>query len=601
MKDKNKLHPQLRAMLANLRARRGFDARAYVDAKVRLLNDYCARSGLTAVVWGNSGGVDSAVVTALVAEAMKQPGSPIKRAVAVLLPYFIKEGTTNQSEATTRGREVSEHFGAECHLVDLSGSHVAMQAALDSSLGTKSDAWAAGQLVTYLRTPALFQTATLVRMQGYPSMVLGTCNRDEGSYIGYFGKAGDYMADMHLISDAHKSEVYAVARLLGVPASVLDAAPTGDIYDGRTDRQLIGAPYDFLELYELYLCVDDQVKAQLLGEVDNPDARREFGYFGEVMQTLNRQNAHKYLGGCPAVHLDVLERAVPGGWRPEHESAPEPKVNVRKLIKPFSMNKRLVSSLRAGEASTRRAALEGFGDTASLVHGVLSRDEVAALVSELDRRAWAPANQNGKAATFDATTEKVGSYRATTCNEDFAAALWQRLVPNLPVLRFADKSGPTTDWGNYPVWRAVGVSPVMRFIKYTEGGLLVPHYDAPFDYHDGKRTLMSLVLYLTDNTRAEGGATRFIRDPQFGMPLDERNLDDWTRYAKPEDVLLRVKPRAGSALVFDHRLLHDSEPLLGGVKIIMRTDIIFERCGLPRRAKVTVSRPLGMPEQSATA
>ena len=134
------LHPEVRELLSTLRGRRGFNAEKYVLAKTQLLNRYLKQSGLKSVVVGVSGGIDSALVLALVARAAKEPNSPIENIVAALLPYFITEGTTNQLEATQRGREVAEFYGAECALVDLSASHVAMKQAADGALSMTGDA-----------------------------------------------------------------------------------------------------------------------------------------------------------------------------------------------------------------------------------------------------------------------------------------------------------------------------------------------------------------------------------------------------------------------------------------------------------------------------
>jgi hypothetical protein len=163
--------------------------------------------------------------------------------------------------------------------------------------------------------------------------------------------------------------------------------------------------------------------------------------------------------------------------------------------------------------------------------------------------------------------------------------------------------------------------------------LLVPHYDAPYDYEDGRRTLRSVVLYLgrrndhqglcvrspippapapasalaltsrqrrhkqliawgeaVDTStprkthhlfvrgRVRGGATRFLIDPQAHLSYAERDFSDWTRLARADEVLAAVEGVAGDALIFNHRILHDSEPLVGaGTKTIIRSDIIFER------------------------
>ena len=59
-------------------------------------------------------------------------------------------------------------------------------------------------------------------------MVMGTGNHDEDGYLGYFCKAGDGVVDVQLIADLHKSEVFKVGALLGVPQSILSSPPSAD-------------------------------------------------------------------------------------------------------------------------------------------------------------------------------------------------------------------------------------------------------------------------------------------------------------------------------------------------------------------------------------
>jgi hypothetical protein len=87
----------------------------------------------------------------------------------------------------------------------------------------------------------------------------------------------------------------------------------------------------------------------------------------------------------------------------------------------------------------------------------------------------------------------IGSYRATAYDEEIAQLLWDRLAPSLPGFRTMNDY-TATDWNDHPVWRPVGINPMLRFIRYEKGGALVPHYDAGFDFKDGRRhTLMSVV------------------------------------------------------------------------------------------------------------
>ena len=591
------LDPELARLLERLRRRRGFVAGQCVQAKVSLLNSYARESGLRACVVGVSGGVDSAVTLALASRAAREPGSPLRRIVAALMPMFVAEGATNQEVALARGRAVAERFGVEAVTVDLSPGHVAVKRAVDDALAVSGGPWAAGQLVSYLRSPALYYLTSLLAQQGAPAVLLGTTNRDEGGYIGFFGKASDGMVDIQLISDLHKSEVYELARQLGVPGGVIAATPAGDVFDGRTDEQMIGASYDFIELYTLHLALGDAAeRARREGEL-GPAARRQFQELRARLEALHGYNAHKYLGGSPAIHLDAYERAVPGGWT-EGPAAPVQAAAAAggAWVGEFAVSRATLERLeRARDVAPVREDLRDLGDSGFMVHGLLTPDERRALRDELADQTWVPVGRDGMQRGFDPRRDVTGSYRATSHEPAIAGLLWERLAGRIPMLRTMQGDTPT-DWDGSRVWRAVGVNPLLRFIRYERGGLLVPHHDAPYEAPDGGRTLMSVLVYLSDDIGADdGGATRLLIDPQRNRPLDERDYSDWSA-PEPSDssrVLVRVLPRGGSALILDHRVLHDAEVLAGErPKLLLRTDLLFRRCGLATRAPGPARSPL---------
>jgi len=575
------LHVQLNATLADLRARRGFDAGRCVQAKVALLGRYFRRSSLTTAVVGVSGGVDSAVVLGLLTRAARAADSSVARVVAVLAPYGdIPQGVSNQAIATERGRAAARAFGAECIEVDLSRIHAAAKAAIEAATGVTGGAWADGQLVSNLRTPSLYQVITLLTQAGSPGVLVGTTTRDEGSYIGYFGKASDGLCDIQLISDLHKSEVYALARELGVPPEIVQAAPTGDIWDGRTDLELIGVPFAAVELYTQMLCLAEDER-EALAAAWGAEARAEFAGWAARIEQLHRENAHKYHGSSPAAHFDVYERAVPGGWRAERSSV---RADVGAFVQRVEINSTLIESLchDSPPAKVTREELPGHGESAFVVHGVLAESECAALRAELETHEWAPVGIDGRRAGFDPATAQVGSWRLSLFNERVARALWGRIIKKFPVVRVME-AGTPTDHEDWPVWRADGLNAYMRFIRYRPGGGLVPHYDSSFVYDAGARTLMSVVLSLTD-----GGETRIIKKGE------RAGYEDWPAFARAEDVALAVPLRAGSAVIFDHRLLHDSAPVTGDAdKIVIRTDVVFVRGGVGE-GRVFPARMLGM-------
>ncbi|MBI2464662.1 NAD(+) synthase [Candidatus Shapirobacteria bacterium] len=305
--------PQLIALLEKFRVDRGFDTTSYLQKKSALLNEYFRKSGLSGVVIGISGGVDSAVALGIIHYASTQPDSPIKKIIPALVPIY-DSGTTNQDKALSRGREVASSMGLTTVEVDVTKVHLLMKETVDNAAEMTGDDWASGQLVSTIRTPAFYYLTSLLNQHGNPALLIGTTNRDEGSYLGFFGKASDGMNDIQIISDIHKSEVYDLAHALKLPQSVLEAIPTGDMFDARTDEEVFGTSYDFVELYENYLCLPTEEQQKIVAGFDK-EAADQFTELSARLEKLHSYNAHKYLVGLPAIHLDIYTRLVPGGWK----------------------------------------------------------------------------------------------------------------------------------------------------------------------------------------------------------------------------------------------------------------------------------------------
>lgn len=574
------LKPGLTKTLTQIRARRGFDPDACTLAKASLLNDYMRKHGLKGCVLGVSGGVDSALVFALAVTASRMEDSPIRRILPLLMPIHSR-GASNQDVATARGRELLKRFGFEPGEADLTKAFHALEEAVDAGAKIKGGDWAVGQLASYLRTPGLYYASSLLSQEGIPSLVLGTTNRDEGTYLGFFGKASDATVDLQLISDLHKSEVYAAAEKLGVPKSILEAAPTGDMYDSRLDTDVFGAPYDFVELFLALKCLPHE-ESQELSSGWTAEDKKQFDVFAANLENLHKYNAHKYIVGSPAIHLDIYPSAVPGGWQhgPQHRAWAE-NVSQENFVAPFGIADAVLKEIEIHFPAARVASHDVTGGEKVFVcDNLLEAGEAKALLAETAQQKWLPANVHGMRNDFDPKRDKTGSWRASSYCTRLSYILWRRLQGLLPMVEHI-VPGSSIDANDATVWRAAGVSPLFRFIKYTEDGILVPHYDAPFDFGDGRRTLKSMIVYLTDG--ASGGATRFVRDPQQNIPPLERKYDDWTRVANDAEILNSFSPAAGFALVFNHRVLHDSAPAgkKAAEKVVMRADIVYEKVVAP--------------------
>lgn len=308
------LLPELTKLLADFRANRNFDPDKYLEQKCRMLNDYMKDFGLKACAIGISGGIDSAVTLAIIDKASKQKGSPIQKIAPIFLPVFSKEAASNQEETVFKGEELVDKLGHKAVKIDLTLAHSTLKKTVDSSMRVVGAGWASGQLVSYLRTPALYYVTSLLSEMSLPALLCGTTNRDEGAYLGFFGKASDGMVDVQIISDIHKSEVYKLAEILDIPESIAKAIPSGDMYDARPDEEVFGTTYDFVELYQMYLATNSPETKHHLRNGWSKEANEQFELLAGRLESMHSYNKHKYLGKNPSVHFDIYERFVPGGW-----------------------------------------------------------------------------------------------------------------------------------------------------------------------------------------------------------------------------------------------------------------------------------------------
>ena len=300
---------------------RKFNAQDYIRQKIYLINKFFTDNNLNACVLGLSGGIDSAVVYKLLIKASEQPGSPIKRILGIAMPITC-DGTSNQQMATLKANILTKRHSPGSSIIKYAVDDLskACQAYIDQVNTVEPNAWSIGQLASIVRTPHLYFRAALLQQEGFNSIVCGTTNRDEGSYIGFFGKSSDAMNDLQIIADIHKSEVYEIAKLLDVPQIIIDATPTGDVWDGRVDEEMIGSPYWFLELYLLTL-ENKRFEEEILDIHINMshEEKEQFVEWTLNIIKIHRKNKHKYnynnngfieqLGF--AKYIDVMKRLIP--------------------------------------------------------------------------------------------------------------------------------------------------------------------------------------------------------------------------------------------------------------------------------------------------
>lgn len=297
---------------------RDFQVDDYIAKKVIAINNFFAENKLDACVIGLSGGVDSAVVYKLLKLASEQENSPIKKIKPLAMPIE-SDGTTGQLEAEMMAKLLFKDDSTEFLSYNLT---MACHAYIDEfeAWGEKPNAWTKGQIASIVRTPMIYGQAAYLQQLGFNSIVVGTTNRDEGSYIGFFGKASDAMVDLQPIADIHKTEVYEVAKRLGVPNEIIERKPMGDVWDGALDEDTIGAPYWFIQMYLLLkeyesvevtnLWIDAFVSLLL-----EPETSEFYYKCRENIEAIHEKNKHKYEVGLPSHFIDVKPRKIKNGWQ----------------------------------------------------------------------------------------------------------------------------------------------------------------------------------------------------------------------------------------------------------------------------------------------
>lgn len=199
------------------------------------LKNYVSGSGTKGFVVGVSGGVDSAVVSALCAQTglptlcVEMPIHQSKDQVARAQKHIktLKKKHANLTDIQVDLTHVFEQFrSAVPHVEDSPTLHLSLA-----------------------NTRARLRMSTLYYFAGMHNfLVAGTGNKVEDFGVGFYTKYGDGGVDISPIADLMKSDVYTLAREMEIIDEIVQAAPTDGLFgDSRSDEDQIGASYDELE------------------------------------------------------------------------------------------------------------------------------------------------------------------------------------------------------------------------------------------------------------------------------------------------------------------------------------------------------------------
>ena len=198
--------------------------------RVAFIQKMLDSSGAKGIVFGNSGGKDSALVAALCSFATKN-------LLGVIMPCASKR---NFGEDKDDGLAVAKKYGVDVIVVDLTETREALLKATGNSFTAKA---ALSNIAPRLRMTTLYAIAA---EKGY--LVAGTGNASE-RYMGYFTKWGDGACDFNPIADLTATEIFDFLRYLGAPDHVVTKAPSAGLFEGQTDESEMGVTYAEIDTF----------------------------------------------------------------------------------------------------------------------------------------------------------------------------------------------------------------------------------------------------------------------------------------------------------------------------------------------------------------
>jgi len=190
-----------------------------------------------------------------------------------------------------------------------------------------------------------------------------------------------------------------------------------------------------------------------------------------------------------------------------------------------------------------------------LVEGLLSRMECKNIIDYTEKVGYGYIGKSKAGKAYRGNTRVMCKDEAL----DFTSALWERIKPLVPsTIKYEDCGTPQ-------VWQASKLNPHYRFAKYKKGQGFAKHVDKQTLMAQTYQTMFTVNIYLNDISTENKGRTRFYgKRGGLGKPIAASGGVAGSVAIFPQTYNEEISP------------WHDGQMLSGGLKYLMRTDVIYD-------------------------
>jgi len=202
------------------------------EKRAEFIRGFLNNSGAEGIVFGNSGGKDSALV-----------GILSKLACADTVGIFMPSSQRLSGSDFEDAKSLSEKFGLELRTVDVT-------AAKGSILHCVAQCCEVSENAERNIAPRVRMTILYTIAASENRIVAGTSNFSE-RHMGYFTKWGDGACDFNPIADLTATEVFQFLKHLNAPENIIKKPPSAGLFEGQTDESDMGVTYESIDKFLL--------------------------------------------------------------------------------------------------------------------------------------------------------------------------------------------------------------------------------------------------------------------------------------------------------------------------------------------------------------